>query len=180
MIYIFFATGFEEIEALTVVDVLRRAELQVKTVSIGDALLVRGAHNVGVQCDMLLSDGDFAEADLLVLPGGMPGASNLADSEKLSQILLRQHAERKPLAAICAAPLVLGRLDILQGEVATCYPSFESELRGAIVSTDGVVVSHHITTGKGPAFALDFALQLVTNLCGKPAADDIRRGMLLM
>lgn len=102
----------------------------------------------------------------------------MADNEQLGRLLLQQHEAKRPIAAICAAPLVLGRLGILDGQTATCYPGFEPELKGATVLAEGVVVSNHITTGRGPAYALDFALQLVETHCGKPVAEAIRNGML--
>lgn len=179
MNYLFFADGFEEIEALTVVDVLRRAELPVEMVSLNADLQVRGAHGVTVVCDRLLVDVQSTADGYLILPGGMPGAQHLSESRQLADLLTAHHRQQRPLAAICAAPFVLGQLGILEGEHATCYPGFEEHLHGATVLPDGVVQSHHIVTAKGPAFALDFALTLVANLRGRACADNIRRGMLI-
>lgn len=179
MNYLFFADGFEEIEALTVVDVLRRAELPVEMVSLNTDLQVRGAHGVTVVCDRLLADVQPTADGYLILPGGMPGAQHLSESRQLADLLTAHHRQQRPLAAICAAPFVLGQLGILEGEHATCYPGFEEHLHGATVLPDGVVQSHHIVTAKGPAFALDFALTLAANLRGRACADNIRRGMLI-
>lgn len=177
MNYIFLATGFEEIEALTIVDVLRRADVAVKSVSITDNLEVVGAHDIKVVADCLLKNVYFSNANYLILPGGMPGATNLANCELLTAKLNSHHAVQKPLAAICAAPLVLGRLGILQGLEATCYPGFEHELKGAQLNSASVVESHQVVTGKGPGYALEFALHLVANLKGKSVAESIKSDM---
>ena len=179
MNYLFFADGFEEIEALTVVDVLHRAEVPVEMVSLNADLQVRGAHGVSVVCDCLLADVQPTADGYLILPGGMPGAQHLADNRHLADLLTAHHRQQRPLAAICAAPFVLGQLGILDGESATCYPGFERYLTGAAILPDGVVQSHHIVTAKGPAFALDFALTLAANLRGRTCADNIRQGMLI-
>ena len=120
MNYLFFADGFEEIEALTVVDVLRRAEVPVEMVSLNADLQVRGAHGVSVVCDCLLADVQPTADGYLILPGGMPGAQHLADNRHLADLLTAHHRQQRPLAAICAAPFVLGQLGILDGESATC------------------------------------------------------------
>ncbi|HPW89837.1 MAG TPA: DJ-1/PfpI family protein [Paludibacteraceae bacterium] len=177
MNYLFLASGFEEIEALTVIDVLRRAEIEVKMVSITDDLTVIGAHNIPVVADCLLKDVDFATAEYLILPGGMPGSTNLANCEQLTMHLKHHHEAQKPLAAICAAPLVFGRLGILKGVEAICYPGFEHELQGAHLSKQNVVQSQRVVTAKGPAYALEFALQLVKSIKGSEVADAIRQGM---
>ena len=124
-IYVFFADGFEEIEAITPVDVLRRAGLNVETVSVTDEEVVTGAHNIPVICDSCFQDCDFSDADLLLLPGGMPGAATLSEHEGLNRLLPGHVKEGKPVAAICAAPMVLGKLGLLKGKRVTCYPGFE-------------------------------------------------------
>lgn len=177
MNYIFLTAGFEEIEALTVIDILRRADISIQSVSITDKLEVVGAHDITVYADCLLAEVDFTQADYLILPGGMPGATHLANCEALTSKLKVHHAAQKPLAAICAAPLVLGRLGLLKGLDATCYPGFESELQGAHLSEQTVVQSQHIVTAKGPAYALDFALQLVANIKGEDVAANVRKAM---
>jgi DJ-1 family protein len=177
-IFLFLANGFEEIEAIATVDVLRRGEIGVTTVSISDKKEVTGAHNVTVLADVLFNETNFNEGDMLVLPGGMPGASNLNEHEGLKQLLLKYNAEGKLITAICAAPLVLGGLGLLKDKRATCYPSFEPTLTGATHVEDGVVVDGNITTGKGPGFTIDFALTLVQQLQGKGMADEVAGGML--
>lgn len=176
---VFFADGFEEIEALTIVDVLRRADIPTLMVSIAPGLEVSGAHGVKVMADVLLSDVDTSEAEVLILPGGQPGADNLNAREEL-KIQLKEFAdEGKPVAAICAAPLVLGGLKLLEGKEAVCYPGFEDKLLGAKLKYDPAVKSGNIITGRGPGAALDFSLLLVEELKGKEAADSLARGMLV-
>ncbi len=177
MNYIFLAPGFEEIEALTVIDVLRRADISVKAVSITDDLTVVGAHAITVLADCVLKDVDFEAAHYLILPGGMPGATNLSNCKPLTAHLQAHYEAQKPLAAICAAPLVLGRLGLLHGIEAICYPGFERELQGARLSDQNVVQSQHIITAKGPAYALDFALKLVADIKGDSVAEMIKKAM---
>ncbi|MDD3687329.1 MAG: DJ-1/PfpI family protein [Bacteroidales bacterium] len=177
MNYIFLATGFEEIEALTLIDVLRRADIPVRSVSITDELAVVGAHGIQVSADCLLKDIDFNAALYLILPGGMPGATNLSNCKLLTVHLEAHYKAQKPLAAICAAPLVLGRLGLLNGLDVVCYPGFEHELQGARLSSQHVVQSERIVTAKGPAYALDFALQLVATIKGTDVAATIRKAM---
>ena len=130
-VYAFFADGFEEIEAFTAVDTLRRAGLNVQIVSVTPDEIVMGAHDVSLLCDINFENCDFFDADLLLLPGGMPGAATLDKHEGLRKLLLDFAAKGKPIAAICAAPMVLGKLGLLKGRKATCYPSFEQYLEGA-------------------------------------------------
>ncbi len=178
MIYVFLATGFEDIEALAPVDIMRRAGLQVETVSITGEEIVTSAHGVGVLADTLIEAVDFEDAELIVLPGGMPGASNLDACEPLLQGIMEHFRAGKPLAAICAAPMVLGHLGILNGRRATCYPGFESELKGAqytaaIVEQDGPFI-----TGRGPAAAMEFGYALAERFVGKEAVQALRNGMI--
>ena len=130
-IFVFLAEGFEEIEALTPVDVLRRAGLPVQTVSVMDEQVVAGAHGVPVLADKMFAEINPEDAEMILLPGGLPGATNLDAHEGLSRMILDFAAAEKPLAAICAAPLVLGNRGLLQGKKATCYPGFETYLQGA-------------------------------------------------
>lgn len=178
-VYVFMADGFEEIEALTVVDVLRRAGLQAVTVSVGEGKTVTGAHGISVLCDVLFTGTAFDDASMLVLPGGMPGASNLYANEELRELLLRFAGEGKPLAAICAAPFILGRLGLLDGRRATCYPSFEPELRGATVTGKPVEQDGPVITGRGPGAAMAFALALVASLCGGEKAAELKKAMVV-
>lgn len=178
--FVFLAAGFEEIEALTVVDVMRRAGMSVHTVSITSALQVKGAHGVTVNADMLYDNTLFSDPEWLVLPGGMPGATNLFEFSPL-QGLLKTQAESKNgrIAAICAAPaVVLGQLGLLKGEKATCYPGFEQLIEGAEIIDEPVVVSNKFVLGNGPAFALPWALTLVMEARGQEAAAKVASGML--
>lgn len=177
--FVFFATGFEEIEAIGTVDVLRRGGVDVKTVSITGEKQVSGAHGVDLITDALFTEVDFNAADVLVLPGGMPGSSNLNSYEPLKELLLDQYRKEKTIAAICAAPLVLGGLGLLKERKATAYPGFEPKLIGATVTDDAVVKDGHILTGKGPGLMFDFALAIVKELRGEAVAEEVAAGLLL-
>lgn len=178
MIYLFFATGTEEIEALATVDILRRAALDVEIVSITGELTVTGAHGIRVECDTLIEDINVEQARLLVLPGGMPGAVNLAEHPLVNKAVLAHAANGRTLAAICAAPLVLGRLGLLQGLRATCYPGFEGELTGATYTANLVEHDGQFVTGKGPAAVFEFGYKLVELLKDATTAQNLRNGML--
>lgn len=176
---LFLANGFEEIEALGTVDILRRAQINVDTVSITDYNVVTGAHNISVTADKTFNDTDFTDFDMLILPGGMPGAKNLNEHEDLKKLISDFNSNGKLLAAICAAPMVLGGLGILDGKRATCYPGFEPELIGAKITGDSVVVDENIITGKGPGFVFDFGLRLVEQLLGLQDRREVQNGLLL-
>lgn len=178
MIYVFLATGFEDIEALAPLDILRRAGLQAKTVSITGEEIVVSAHGVGVVADTLIEAIDFNDADMIVLPGGMPGASNLDACEPLRLGIMQLFRAGKPLAAICAAPMVLGHLGILYGHRATCYPGFESELKGADYTAAIVEQDGQFITGRGPAAAMEFGYTLAERFAGKEAVQPLRDGMI--
>lgn len=180
-VYVFLADGFEEIEALAPVDILRRAGLNVLTVAMGEDLTVYGAHDVTVVADTLFSLNDFDDASALLLPGGMPGAANLAAHEGLCSLLTKKAVEEDVvLAAICAAPFVLGELGILKGHKATCYPGFEEHLLGADVDGQSLVVrsGDDLITACGPAAACELGFALVERLKDKATADAIREGMM--
>jgi 4-methyl-5(b-hydroxyethyl)-thiazole monophosphate biosynthesis len=176
---LFLAGGFEETEAVGTADVLRRGDIDTKIVSVTESLEVVGAHGIAVVADGLLSATDCGDADALVLPGGMPGASNLNACEALRRLLVRHHGEGRLVAAICAAPLVPGGLGLLRGRRATCYPGFEPQLAGAILTGEAVVVDGHLITGAGPGFVLDFALAVVEWLQSKKVADRVAGDLLL-
>lgn len=178
MVYVFLAGGFEEIEALTVVDLLRRAEIQVKTVSIMEDRLVYGAHGVGVEADIMFKEGLYDKCAMLVLPGGMPGTTNLCNHKELNEELKDFYASGRPIAAICAAPMVLARAGLLEGHTATIYEGMEDELTGAVHSSDRVVVSGNVITSKGPGTAMDFALAIIAHLKGGQKADEIKAELL--
>lgn len=175
MIYLFLADGFEEIEALSCVDILRRAELEVETVGV-TGKRVNGAHGITVDADITIDA--CGEAEMLVLPGGSVGTNNLAASAELAK-LLKSAADRGAyLAAICAAPTVLGGLGLLEGKRAVCYPGLEDKLSGADKRTDRVCVDGKIITSRGPGTTAEFALTLVEILKGRGVADSLRKGML--
>ncbi|MDR0413121.1 MAG: DJ-1/PfpI family protein [Dysgonamonadaceae bacterium] len=178
-VFIFLAEGFEEIEAISTIDILRRGNVDVTSVSITDTDVVTGAHRIPVKADKLFSEVDYSEGAMLVLPGGMPGAGNLNGHIGLRTLLKQYAAEGKKIAAICAAPLVLGSLGLLQGKRATVYPGFEVTLQGAKVETLPVVKDGNFITGRGPGFAADFGLAIVEELQGKRKAEEVAAGMLI-
>lgn len=169
-VYIFLADGYEEIEGLTVVDLLRRANIEIHMVSITGNIMVNGAHQIITRADVLFEEADFEDADMLVLPGGMPGTKNLSKHEGLDCLLKEFHAKGKKLAAICAAPSVLGTKGILMNKNATCYPGHEAALTGAHIMNAAVVADGNIITSKGMGTAIDFALSLINNIVGKEEA----------
>jgi 4-methyl-5(b-hydroxyethyl)-thiazole monophosphate biosynthesis len=173
------AEGFEEIEAISIIDVLRRAGFQVEVVSVTGELEVTGSHNIRVVVDSLFESMDYSEVDMLVLPGGMPGSSNLKAHTGLREQILNFNDSGKPLAAICAAPIVLGTLGLLKDKKATCYPGFEDELHGAIITGSDVEQSGNIITGKGAGVAIEFALKIVEMVKGKDMADELARKMIV-
>lgn len=173
------AEGFEEIEAIGIIDVLRRAELDVRVVSVTGNLLVTGAHQVKIAADVLFDQVNYEEMDAIVLPGGMPGASNLNAHEGLKKQILKFDQEKKQLAAICAAPLVYGNLGILEGKQAVCYPGFESQLKGARVLSDPVAESGHVITGRGPGAVLQFALKIVERIVSVEKAELLAKQLLV-
>ena len=178
MVYLFFATGTEEIEALGTADIIRRAGLDLQIISITGERTVTGAHGIRVETDDLLENVDFFDADMLIFPGGLPGATNLAACSDLNE-RLRDHVYLgRPVAAICAAPLVLGRLGLLDGKRATCYPGFEGELTGATCTGALVEVDGQFITGKGPAAVFEFGYAIVARLKDQATAEALAKGML--
>lgn len=147
--YIFLADGFEEIEAIAPIDIFRRAKIDVVTISISNNKIVRGSHGISVIADSLFSDSDFTDNDMLYLPGGKLGTENLDTHEGLKSLISKQVSENKKLAAICAAPSILGKMGLLTGKEAICYPGFENQLQGAILSDNKIVKSGNIYTAKG-------------------------------
>ena len=176
-VYIFLAEGFEEIEALMVVDVLRRAKIEITMVSITGSELVTGAHGITTIADILFEDTDYQDADMLVLPGGMPGTVNLTKHDGLSRLLKVFHDKGKDLAAICAAPRILGTKGFLNGKCATCYPGNEESLLGARYQDTDVVTDGNIVTSRGMGTAIDFSLSLVTKLKGEEDASRLAEAM---
>lgn len=178
-ICIFLATGFEEVEALMPLDILRRGGLEVKTISVTGDKIVCGAHNVRVVADCCFEELDPTDISMIVLPGGMPGAANLDAHVGLSELVLHFDAEQMPLAAICAAPMVFGKRGLLKGKKATCYPGFESYLEGAVYTGNRVETVGHFILGKGPGAAAEFGLAILAKWAGKEKAEEVRKGMLL-
>ncbi|MBQ9355785.1 MAG: DJ-1/PfpI family protein [Prevotella sp.] len=177
--YVFLADGFEDVEALIPVDVLRRGGVEVVTVSVMDEnLLVTSAHGVQIVADAEAAEVQFSDADLLFLPGGMPGAKNLYDSDIVRQAVKEQVQAGKLVAAICAAPaVVLGQMGLLAGRKATCYPGFEQLLQGAEYTGDLCTQDGNIITAEGPAAAFPFAYRLLALLTNEPTAQQIADGM---
>ena len=179
MIYVYLAEGFEEVEALTAVDVMRRAGIEVQTVSITGSKTVKGTHDIKVEADIVYEEADHEKCEMIVLPGGLPGADYLNEHEGLAKhIACFAKDEGKKLAAICAAPQVFGTCGILDGKKATIYPSMEECLKGGQATGENVTVDGNIITGMGPALAMEFVLKLVEEIKGKEAAEEVAAGLL--
>jgi 4-methyl-5(b-hydroxyethyl)-thiazole monophosphate biosynthesis len=172
MFYCFLADGFEEIEAITTVDMLRRAGIDIKTVAVTEhnRLTVRGAHNILVTADMYIKDADTEDLQGVFLPGGMPGTTNLDESADVRNLIKYCADNDKYIFAICAAPSVLGHMGLLEGKKATCYPGFESELTGAVCCDEPAVQDDKIITGKGPGATVSFAKLIISELVSENAA----------
>lgn len=179
--FLFLADGFEEIEALATVDVLRRAGMELYTVSIKHEPFVTGAHGLTVAADLTFKEADFSGSEWLILPGGMPGASNLHEFGALND-LLKVHASKGRIAAICASPaVVLAATGLLEGRRATCYPGFETALIAAgaeYVSDQRVVTDGNIVTANGPSSAIPFALRIAELTQGEATVREVAAGML--
>lgn len=173
-ISVFMADGSEEVECLAIVDVARRAGIEVQTVSVSGELVITSSHGVRITADTLFEEADFESSDVLYLPGGLPGTENLYAHKGLCELLRRFAAEGGRLAALCAAPSVLGRLGLLDGRTATCHPGWEDKLGSADYTRRGIVTDGNITTGRGVGFAIDMGLELVRLLKGDDFAADLR------
>ena len=174
MVYLFLAEGFEEVEALTPVDFMRRADIEVTTVGVGGEYIT-GAHGITVKADVCDSDVSANDADIemVVLPGGMPGTLNLKASEKVNEFIDKANDKGAFIGAICAAPSILGEKGLLKGKMAVCYPGFEDKLLGATVFQAGVICDGNIITANAAGAAVDFAAQLIAALKGESAADAV-------
>lgn len=176
--YVFLADGFEIIEALAPIDILRRGGIEVTTVSIMQRREVVASKDLPVIADTLFEEvGSFDDADLLALPGGWPGADNLNKFQPLRQLLLEHHAKGKRIGAICAAPMVLGSLGLLKGHKATCFPGFEQHLEGCDITHDLVTVDGQITTAEGPAAALPYGFTLLSHFRSPEEVDEQKEVM---
>lgn len=180
MIYMFIAEGFEEIEALCPLDLMRRAGLNVRTVGIGSAEIC-GAHGITVRTDMCDAEYDSLldkSADMIFLPGGMPGTLNLASSNTVTGAIKKAVNDKKYIAAICAAPSILGDMGLLSGKEAICYPGFEERLTGATISSSRVVLDGKILTAAGMGAALEMGLKIVEIFCGEKKSLELRKAVI--
>lgn len=175
---VFFAEGYEEIEALTVVDICRRAGIGTDMVSVTGMKEVTSSHGVSVKMDKTFSELDFEEYDMLVLPGGMPGTKNLEAHEELMGQIDAFYERGKYIGAICAAPSIFGHRGILKGRRACCYPSFESHLEGAEVTAGPVEISDNVITSRGMGTAIEFGLAILTVLCGEEKAGELAKAIV--
>ena len=176
--YEFLADGFEDIEALAPVDILRRAGVEVTTVSIGSTTAVTSAHGVTVEADTTFGQASLDDADLLLIPGGMPGAKNIDEHEGVRQAVVRQAKAGRLVGAICAGPMVLGHLGLLRGRRATCYPGFEDQLEGAEYTAAQATIDGNIITGKGPGATLNYAFLIAEVMKGSRVAEALKESMM--
>lgn len=179
-IAVFLADGFEEIEALTVVDICRRAGIEVIMAAAGDSQMVEGSHGIRVMADEIFDRVDFDSLDMLVLPGGMPGTRNLEAHTGLMERVDSFYKEGRYVAAICAAPSILGHRGIVKGCRACCYPGYEEELEGAEVVFEPAAVSGNVITGRGMGCAVPFSLAIVSLFCGKEKAEELAKAIVYM
>ncbi len=177
MVYAFLADGFEETEAIAVIDTIKRGGISVCTVSITEDKMVKGSHDIRIEADEVISGIDFDKADMLFLPGGMPGTLNLLNCELLTEQIKKFNTEGKKLAAICAAPSVFGQLGILKGKKAICYPGFEEKLTGAQITNEKVVKDGNVFTSKGMGTAIDLGLEIVAEYMGRGKADEVAKSI---
>ena len=176
---IFIAPGFEEIEALTPADVLNRAGSEVELISVTEDKSVTGAHGLTIVCDRVFEGKPIDEKDILILPGGMPGAKNLQSHSKLADLLKTYYDQKKWIAAICAAPMIIGELGFLKDRKATCFPGFEHHLKGAHHYPVPAITDGHIITGRGIGAAMEFSLEIISNLYGANKASELREAMVV-
>ncbi len=178
MIYIYLASGFEETEMIAPLDIMRRAGLDVKTVSVTHDKTVYGSHGIGITADLTVFDKEYNdELDAVMLPGGMPGTTNLEQSEHVRAAIEKAYKNEKFICAICAAPSVLGKMGLLRGVTAVCYPGFEKYLEGAIPSEQKCVRDGRMITAVGMGAAIEFGLEIASALCGKDVSERIKNGI---
>lgn len=180
MLHLILAHGFEEIEALTTVDILRRLGLEVRLTSITGARSVTGAHGITVMADSIFRKTEIEKCDGIILPGGMPGAKHLLQCDALCKSIFSLHQSGKLLAAICAAPIVLGKVEVLKGKKATCYPGFEKELIGASIRKSMVVTDGNVITAKGPGASVAFALAIAEKFVEQEKIEQLKADMFLV
>ncbi len=177
--YVLLAEGFEEIEAITPIDVLRRAGIDVITLSISREKSVIGAQNIEVVADDILENHLNEVPDIIITPGGLPGSEHLKNSELVQMIIKRQHSENKYIASICASPIALERAGVIKDKTFTCYPGFETQINSGTYSGNSVEIDGNIITAKGPGVAMDFSLKIVETLIGKEISEQLRTGMIV-
>ena len=177
-IAVFFAPGYEEIEALTVVDLCRRAGIDVTTVSVEEEKSATGSHNITVEMDQVFSEVVFEDLDMIVLPGGMPGTRNLEAHEGLMKQVDLFFDTGKYVCAICAAPSIFGHRGIVRGKKVCCYPGFEKDMEGAQICYDSVCVDGNVITSRGMGTAIDFALAIIGELCGSDVAEEKAKSII--
>lgn len=175
---VFLADGFEEIEALSVVDILRRAEIETDMISVSSNVFVTGRSNIEVRADFLFDDMDFSSYDSVILPGGMPGTTNLMHHNELCNLVEDFNNRKKAVCAICAAPTILAQLGILKGRKACCYPGCEEGFNDVNWVNEGVCVDENIITSQSAATAIDFALTIVRELLGNEKALEIAESIV--
>jgi 4-methyl-5(b-hydroxyethyl)-thiazole monophosphate biosynthesis len=178
-VILFLAEGFEEVEALTVVDYLRRKDINVDTVSITEDNEVKGAHEIVVLADKTINDiKDIDDYDAVIIPGGLPGATNLRDNDKVIDVVKKINENGKLTAAICAGPIVLERAGIIKDKEITSYPGFEDDLKNGVYIEQNVVRDGSIITARGPALAVDFAIEIIKYLLGEEKSEELKKDIL--
>lgn len=177
-VYEFLANGFEEVEGLAPVDILRRGGVDIKTVSITGSEYVETSHGVTLKADLKIENADLSDADMILLPGGLPGATNLRDHEGVRAALTAQAARGGRIGAICAAPLVLGSLGLLEGKNATCYPGFEKFMTGANYTHELFTIDGNIITGEGPAATFPYSYEILRMFTSDDTVASLQKGMM--
>ncbi len=173
MFYIFFADGFEEVEAIATLDVIRRANIEIESVGVGSKN-VTGSHGITVICDKTIEEITASDAlDGIILPGGMPGTTNLLENKTVNSFIDYCDSNNLFICAICAAPMILGKKGLLKGKKAVCFPGFEEELTDAVISDEYVCIDGKIITSKGMGSAVKFGLAIVGEFIGKDTADKL-------
>lgn len=176
MLYMFFAQGFEEVEAIAALDIIRRAKIDIKSVGVGDKIIT-GSHGIPIICDCVADDICIDGIGGVILPGGMPGTNNLYDCDKVHEAIDFCASNGKLICAICAAPLILGRKGLLEGKEAVCFPGFEDELKGAVISNKFVCADGNVITAKGMGSAVNFGLAVVAYFKGQAFADELKASL---
>ena len=176
-VYEFLANGTEEVEALITVDILRRGGVDIKMVSTTSSEYIESSHGIVIKCDQIIEDSDFSDADMLLLPGGQPGTTNLLNHEGVRKAISAHYAAGKKIGAICAAPMILGDLGILKGKKATCFPGCENGMIGAEYTRELYTIDGNIITGEGPAATFPYAYAILEMFVDKQVVENIKEGM---